>query len=68
MQAEDGVSLDAQRVKVQQYASLYDLELVDVVVDAGASAKTLTALAAAGAGCMPDSGDADACWWSSWTG
>ena len=40
-QADKGVSLDAQKAKVQGYASLYDLDLVDVVVDAGASAKTL---------------------------
>ena len=40
-QADKGVSLDAQRAKVEAYASLYDLELVAVIVDAGASAKTL---------------------------
>jgi DNA invertase Pin-like site-specific DNA recombinase len=40
-QADRGVSLDAQRAKVLAYAELYDLELVDVIVDAGASAKTL---------------------------
>lgn len=40
-QADRGVSLDAQRAKVEAYASLYDLELVDVVVDAGVSAKSL---------------------------
>jgi site-specific DNA recombinase len=40
-QADHGVSLDAQRAKIAAYAELYDLELVDVVVDAGASAKTL---------------------------
>jgi site-specific DNA recombinase len=39
-QADRGVSLDAQRAKVATYAELYDLELVEVVVDAGASAKT----------------------------
>lgn len=33
-QADKGVSLDAQRAKVDAYAALYDLELVDVVVDA----------------------------------
>src|SRR5205807_640015 len=36
-----GVSLDAQRAKVRAYAELYELQLVEVVVDAGASAKTL---------------------------
>ena len=40
-QADKGVSLDAQREKVEAYARLYDLELVDVIVDAGQSAKTL---------------------------
>jgi DNA invertase Pin-like site-specific DNA recombinase len=40
-QADKGVSLEAQRAKVEAYAQLYDLELVDVVIDAGASAKTL---------------------------
>jgi DNA invertase Pin-like site-specific DNA recombinase len=40
-QADHGVSLDAQRAKVAAYAELYDLELVEIVVDAGASAKTL---------------------------
>lgn len=40
-QASAGVSLDAQRAKLEQYAALYDLELVDVVIDAGASAKNL---------------------------
>jgi len=40
-QADHGVSLDAQRAKVEAYASLYDLELVEVIVDAGVSAKTL---------------------------
>jgi len=36
-----GVSLEAQRAKIEQYATLYDLELVEVIIDAGASAKTL---------------------------
>lgn len=40
-QADHGVSLDAQRDKVEAYAKLYDLELVEVVVDAGVSAKSL---------------------------
>ena len=40
-QADRGVSLDAQRAKVRAYAELYDLELVDVVVDAGESASSL---------------------------
>jgi len=40
-QAEHGVSLDAQRAKAEAYASLYDLELVSIIEDRGASAKTL---------------------------
>src|SRR5882672_9158542 len=38
-QAEKGVSLDAHKAKA--YAELYDLDIVEVVIDAGASAKTL---------------------------
>jgi DNA invertase Pin-like site-specific DNA recombinase len=34
-QADRGVSLDAQRAKLKAYAQLYELELVDVIVDAG---------------------------------
>ncbi len=40
-QADKGVSLDVQRAKVEAYASLYDLDIVDVIVDAGESAKSL---------------------------
>jgi site-specific DNA recombinase len=40
-QAEHGVSLDAQQAKLVAYAALYDLTLVEMIVDAGASAKTL---------------------------
>jgi site-specific DNA recombinase len=40
-QADKGVSLEAQQAKITAYAQLYDLELVDIVVDAGASAKSL---------------------------
>jgi site-specific DNA recombinase len=40
-QADHGISLDAQRAKLTAYAELYDLDLVTVEVDAGASAKTL---------------------------
>lgn len=40
-QAEQGVSLAAQREKVELYARLHDLELVAVEIDAGQSAKTL---------------------------
>jgi site-specific DNA recombinase len=40
-QATRGVSLEAQRAKVEAYAGLYDLQLVAVVEDAGVSARTL---------------------------
>jgi DNA invertase Pin-like site-specific DNA recombinase len=40
-QVEKGVSLEAQRAKVDAYAALYDLDLVEVIVDAGATAKSL---------------------------
>jgi len=40
-QADSGLSLEAQRLKIQQYAELYDLELVGIIEDAGHSAKTL---------------------------
>jgi DNA invertase Pin-like site-specific DNA recombinase len=40
-QAEHGVSLEAQQAKLTAYAQLYDIDLVDVIVDAGVSAKTL---------------------------
>ena len=40
-QASHGVSLAAQAEKVRAYCSLYDLELVELIDDPGASAKTL---------------------------
>lgn len=40
-QADRGVSLEAQQAKIRAYAELYALELLDVIVDAGVSAKTL---------------------------
>src|SRR3954451_4598324 len=40
-QAAHGVSLAAQKGKVAAYAELYDLELVAVIEDGGASGKTL---------------------------
>ena len=40
-QARDGVSLDAQTAKVQGFAALHGLELVEVVSDPAVSAKTL---------------------------
>lgn len=40
-QAADGVSLAAQEQKVRLYAALHGLDLAEVIVDPGASAKTL---------------------------
>lgn len=40
-QATSGYSLDAQKAKLEAYAALYDIELTDIVVDAGVSAKSL---------------------------
>ncbi len=40
-QADHGVSLDAQRAKLEAYAIAMDLELVGIEVDAGISAKSL---------------------------
>ncbi len=59
-QADHGVSLDAQRAKVEQYAALFDLELVAIEVDAGASAKNLDRPALGRALAMLRGGRADA--------
>lgn len=40
-QAREGISLAAQEEKLRAYAQLYELELVAVVTDAGASGKSL---------------------------
>jgi DNA invertase Pin-like site-specific DNA recombinase len=40
-QADQGLSLEVQQDKATAYARLYDLHLVEVIVDAGESAKTL---------------------------
>ena len=49
-QADHGVSLDAQQAKLTAYAQLYDLELVEVIVEAGVSAKMCSALWRSGSG------------------
>ena len=59
-QADAGQSLEAQQAKVTAYAGLYDLELVEVIVDAGASAKTLDRPGLTRALAMLKSGQADA--------
>lgn len=40
-QAKEGVSLDIQQAKIEDYASLKDMNLVEIVQDAGISAKNL---------------------------
>jgi site-specific DNA recombinase len=59
-QADRGVSLEAQRAKVESYAALYDLELVAIEVDAGESAKSLARPALDRALAMLRTGKADA--------
>ena len=59
-QVDHGVSLDAQRTKLEAYAALYDLELVEVIVDAGGSAKTLDRPGLQRALAMLDKGQAEA--------
>ncbi|MDQ3298954.1 MAG: recombinase family protein [Myxococcota bacterium] len=59
-QADHGVSLEAQRAKVEQYASLYDLDLVVIEVDAGESAKSLNRPALTRALAMLKTGQAEA--------
>jgi site-specific DNA recombinase len=59
-QADHGVSLEAQQAKIRAYAELYSLDLVEVVVDAGLSAKTLDRPGVSRALGMIRSGAADA--------
>jgi len=59
-QAEHGVSLEAQRAKVEAYAQLYDLDLIAVIEDAGQSAKSLERPGLARALTMLRDGEADA--------
>jgi len=59
-QADRGVSLEAQRAKVESYAALFDLELVAIEVDAGVSAKSLARPALDRALAMLRAGKADA--------
>ena len=59
-QSDRGVSLDGQRAKLQTYAGLYELDLVEVVVDAGHSAKSLDCPCLQRALGMLKAGDAEA--------
>ena len=58
-QAERGLSLDAQRGRLEAWAALYGAELVAVVVDAGESAKTLVRPGLTRALAMLDAHEAD---------
>ena len=40
-QVQFGLSLEAQQQKIRQYCELYDLDLVQIIVDGGESAETL---------------------------
>jgi len=40
-QADNGISLEAQIAKMRSYAALYDLSIIEVITDAGESAKSL---------------------------
>ena len=41
-QAEEGVSLEAQRTKIQAYGDLHELELTEIIEDAGLSGKSIS--------------------------
>ncbi len=41
-QAEHGISLEVQRTKIRQYCDLNDMDLVEIIEDAGISAKNIT--------------------------
>lgn len=41
IQAQEGVSLDAQKLRIQAHCTAMDIKLVDIVTDAGESAKSL---------------------------
>lgn len=58
-QAEEGVSLGAQRAKLEGYARLYEIEIVTFIEDAGYSAGSLRRPGIARALAMLDEGAAD---------
>lgn len=59
-QADHGISLDAQKTKIRQYAELYDCDLVAIIEDAGLSAKSLDRAGLQTALSMLDTGKAQA--------
>ena len=58
-QAGSGLSLEAQDAKLQAYAELFDLDVVEVTEDAGGSAKTLRRPGLQRALSLLESGEAD---------
>ena len=62
-QVEHGLSLDAQQAKLTAYATLYELDLVAIEVDAGVSAKTLQRPALQRALGGLKAGRPRPCWW-----
>lgn len=59
-QAQSGESLELQRAKVEAMAQVQDLELVELVVDAGESAKSLNRPGARKVLAMVEAGEVDA--------
>lgn len=59
-QADEGVSLSAQRAKIEAYCLALDLELIAIVEDAGISAKSLDRAGLRSALAMLESGKAQA--------
>lgn len=59
-QADHGVSLEAQQAKVAAYSQLYDLQVVETIIDAGVSASSLKRPGLQRALAMLKSGEADA--------
>jgi site-specific DNA recombinase len=59
-QVEKGVSLKAQQDKLAAYAGLYDIDLVEIIIDDGVSAKTLDRPGLARALSMLKKGEANA--------
>ena len=55
-----GISIDAQKEKLHQYAELYNIELIDIKVDAGQSAKSLDRVGLEEALATLGTGNADA--------
>ncbi|MFA6220812.1 MAG: recombinase family protein [Desulfomonilaceae bacterium] len=42
LQAEEGVSLEAQSRKIMSYCDLHDVELIEIVEDSGLSGKSIS--------------------------